>query len=113
MSRPSPASVLASSFFILDASGYDESGGNVLQKLCGLVWLEPISSILIDQLLQRLHVSERDDCGCTSRHYLVINFDQADAIRYILSQGADVNAVDQEGNAPIHEVIEVNMVWNV
>ena len=65
---------------------------------------------MIDQILQRLKVSERDDCGCTARHYLVINFDQADAIRYILSRGAEVNAVDQEGNTPIHEVIEANIV---
>lgn len=93
-----------------DARGCDESGRNILQKLCSQVWLEPISSTLINQLLQHLDVNEKDDCGCTALHYLVKNFDQADAVRHLLSQGADVNAVDQEGNTPLHEVMKGTMI---
>ncbi|OQD60589.1 hypothetical protein PENPOL_c022G03881 [Penicillium polonicum] len=88
------------------ARGCDEAGRNILQILCSLVWLELISSTFIDQLLQQLDVNEKDERGCTALHYLVKNFDQADAVRHLLSQGADVNAVDQEGNTPLHEVMK-------
>ncbi|KAJ5663806.1 hypothetical protein N7507_004537 [Penicillium longicatenatum] len=94
-----------------DARRCDEAGRNILQRLCSLVWLEPISSSLIDQLLQQVDVNEKDDCGCTALHYLVKNFDQADAVRHLLSQGADVNAIDQEGNTPLHEVMKGSMLW--
>ncbi|KAJ5962471.1 hypothetical protein N7501_007412 [Penicillium viridicatum] len=65
---------------------------------------------LSDQLLQQLDVNEKDDRGCTALHYLVKNFDQADAVRHLLSQGADVNAVDQEANTPLHEVMKGTML---
>lgn len=93
-----------------DARGCDEAGRNILQILCSLVWLELISSTFIDQLLQQLDVNEKDERGCTALHYLVKNFDQADAVRHLLSQGADVNAVDQEGNTPLHEVMKGTML---
>lgn len=93
-----------------DARRCDEAGRNILQKLCSLAWLEPISSTFIDQLLQQLGVNEKDDCGCTALHYLVKNFDQADAIRHFLSHGTDVNAVDKEGSTPLHEVMKGTMV---
>lgn len=93
-----------------DARGGDEAGRNILQILCSLVWLELISSTFIDQLLQQLDVNEKDDRGCTALHYLVKNFDQADAVRHLLSQGADVNAVDQEANTPLHEVMKGTML---
>ncbi|KAI2713533.1 hypothetical protein CBS147332_5273 [Penicillium roqueforti] len=93
-----------------DARRCDEAGRNILQKLCSLAWLEPISSTFIDQLLQQLDINEKDDCGCTALHYLVKNFDQADAIRHFLSHGTDVNAVDKEGSTPLHEVMKGRMV---
>ncbi|KAK4870498.1 hypothetical protein LT330_004846 [Penicillium expansum] len=93
-----------------DARRCDEAGRNILQKICSLAWLEPISSTFIDQLLQQLDVNEKDDYGCTALHYLVKNFDQADAVRHFCSQGADVNAVDKEGNTPLHKAMKGTMI---
>lgn len=90
-----------------DLRACDNLGRNALQRLCSISWPESINTSRgVDQLLDHLHISEKDDFGCTALHYLVRNLDQVDAVRHFVSRGADVNAVDLNGNNPLHEAMK-------
>lgn len=89
-----------------DARACDGVSRNALHKLSSFSWQGSISPSMIDRLLDLLDVNESDDNGCTALHYLVKNLDQVDAVRHLVSQGADVNAVDRNGNTPLHEVMK-------
>ncbi|BDD57921.1 hypothetical protein MAP00_003241 [Monascus purpureus] len=65
---------------------------------------------MIDQSLELLDVNESDDDGCTALHCLVKNLDQVDAVRHLVSRGADVNAIDQRRNTPLYEVMKGTML---
>lgn len=41
---------------------------------------------------------------------LVKNLDQGDAIWHVVGRGADVNAIDNKGNTPVHEVMKGKML---
>ncbi|KUL86304.1 hypothetical protein ZTR_08592 [Talaromyces verruculosus] len=76
-----------------------------LHRLCDSTWVEPISPVMIDRLLKDTDINDTDADGCTAMHYLVRHLGQIDAARHLISRGADVNAINHKGNAPLHEVI--------
>lgn len=48
--------------------------------------------------------------SCTALHYLLKNLDQGDAIRHVINRSADINAIDNKGNTPLHEVMKGKML---
>jgi ankyrin repeat protein len=76
-----------------------------LHRLCDGMWVESISTVMIDRLLEDTDINDTDADGCTAMHYLVRHLDQIDAVRHLISRGADVNAINHKGNAPLHGVI--------
>jgi ankyrin repeat protein len=61
-------------------------------------------------LLETIYINQINADGCTALHYLVKSLDQGDAIRHVVSQGADVNAIDNKGNTHLHEVMKGKML---
>jgi ankyrin repeat protein len=89
----------------------DSFGRNALHGLCSVSRCGCITaSSMVDQLLDHLQINETDDLGYTALHYLVRNLDQVDAVRYLVSRGAHVNAVDLKGNTPLHEVMKGTII---
>ncbi|KAJ5549448.1 ankyrin [Penicillium frequentans] len=78
--------------------------------MCWPLGGEPIGIHMIKCLLEGTSINDTDGDGCTAMHYLVRNLDQIDAIRYLISLGADVNVINHKGNTPLHEVMKSTMV---
>lgn len=77
-----------------DARACDRVSRNALHKLSSFSWQGSISPSIIDRLLDLLDINDSDNNSRTELYYLVKNLDQVDAVCYLVSQGADVNAVD-------------------
>jgi ankyrin repeat protein len=77
-----------------------------LHRLCDGQWMESISPVMIDRLLEVTDINDTDADGCTAMHYLVRHLDQIDAARHLISRGADVNVINHKGNTPLHEVMK-------
>lgn len=81
-----------------------------LHRVCDGIWVEPISPVMIDRLLEETDINDTDADGCTALHYIVRHLDQVDAARHLISRGADVNAINHKGNAPLHDVMKGAMI---
>lgn len=81
-----------------------------LHRLCDGMWVESISPVTIDRLLEETDINDTDADGCTAMHYLVRPLDQIDAARYLISRGADVKAINHKGNTPLHEVMKSTLI---
>ncbi|RAH41031.1 ankyrin [Aspergillus brunneoviolaceus CBS 621.78] len=82
-----------------------------LHRLCAERWIEHIPRAMLERLLQAsLDIDETDADGCTAMHYLVRNMDQVEAARYLISRGADVDVVDDQGNTPLHQVMKGTLI---
>lgn len=93
-----------------------ESGANAhlcLHRLCDSNWLDYISPIMIDRLLELSDSNDTDTAGCTAMHYLVRHMDQIDTMRYLIGRGANVNSVNHKGNTPLHEVMGGTLIRRV
>lgn len=96
-----------------DARLCDYKGRSILHILSSHAWPLSIPPAMLDFLLESIDVSQPDADGCTALHYLVKNLDQGDAIRHLVSRGADVTAIDSKGNTPLHEVMKGKMLRKV
>lgn len=90
-----------------DARVCDLKGCNLLHQLTRTTWdptcLEPD---LLDRLLEQVGVNDPAAAdGNTALHYLVRHLNQTDAARYLIQHGANVNAVNHQGNTPLHELM--------
>ncbi|KAJ5937123.1 ankyrin [Penicillium verhagenii] len=81
-----------------------------IHKLCDGIWLDSISTVMIDHLLKQTDINETDADGCTAMHYLVRHMDQIDATRYLISRGAGVTVKNHKGDTPLHDVMKGTMI---
>ncbi|KAJ5187141.1 hypothetical protein N7449_010135 [Penicillium cf. viridicatum] len=88
----------------------DNKGRNILHILCMQSMKELIAPVILDQLFKFVDVNETDDDGRTSLHYLMKTLEQIDAVRHLISRGADVIKSDHQGSTPLHELIEGQIV---
>ncbi|KAL4973055.1 carbohydrate-binding module family 18 [Aspergillus desertorum] len=94
-----------------DVCSRDGQGRNLLHQLTSTQWVDPLEPALLDLLLDQpgmdINSTAKED-GNTALHNLARHLDQIDAIRYLLRRGADVNAINHEGNTPLHEAMKGN-----
>jgi ankyrin repeat protein len=93
-----------------DAHSCDNKSRSILHILCSRAWPQSIPPAFLEFLLETIDINRIDADGCTALHYLVKNLDQGDAIRHLVSRGADVSAIDNKGNTSLHEVMKGQML---
>ncbi|KAJ6032520.1 hypothetical protein N7540_003252 [Penicillium herquei] len=87
----------------------DKEGRNFLHRICMHSLDEPITPTL-DQLLNYVDVNDTDHDVRTLLHYLVDSVEQIDALRHLITRGADVTKSDRHGDTPLHELIKGQIV---
>ncbi|RAO73599.1 uncharacterized protein BHQ10_009611 [Talaromyces amestolkiae] len=100
----------------LDASSYNIWGCTTLHELAK-TW-NPVSPDVLQILLMhgaKTTINHIDSLGKTALHRMAKNLRQVEAVRVLLSHGADKNVLTSEGNSPLHEaamgVLRASIVW--
>ncbi|PWY73015.1 ankyrin [Aspergillus heteromorphus CBS 117.55] len=89
----------------------DKKGQNILHKLAIYSrGYEPIDPATVDRLVGVVGVNDADEDGCTVLHYMVRSLGHIDAVRRLISHGTDVNAVNGQGDTPLHEVMRGTLI---
>ncbi|PYH90322.1 ankyrin [Aspergillus ellipticus CBS 707.79] len=97
-----------------DASVRNDKRRNVLHQLAiDSRGKDLVNAAMLDILLESVGVKDLDRWGCTALHYIVQNFSQINAVRHLISRGADVNMVNRFGDTPLHEVIRGTLARGV
>ncbi|PYH48038.1 uncharacterized protein BP01DRAFT_313070, partial [Aspergillus saccharolyticus JOP 1030-1] len=90
-----------------DACVCDPEGRSLLHQLTRTSW-EPacLEPDLLDRLLKQVGVNDPATVDQnTALHYLVRHLNQIDAARHLIQHGANVNAINAQGNTPLHELM--------
>lgn len=89
-----------------DARVCDNAGQNLLHKLgSGFADTDLAEISIWDMLLEFIDVNEVDAEGRTPLHSLVRCWNRTNAVRHLISRGADVTMADHKGNVPLHLVM--------
>ncbi|CEJ54579.1 hypothetical protein PMG11_00883 [Penicillium brasilianum] len=89
-----------------DRSLYDNKNQTVLHKLASsATYNGDIPSLLLELLIPFVDINQADVNGWTPLHYMARNLRQVNASRLLVSRGADVSAVNNKGNTPLHEAM--------
>ncbi|KAJ5623050.1 hypothetical protein N7490_011655 [Penicillium lividum] len=65
---------------------------------------------ILERLIEFVNIDEADFTGRTPLHYMARFLNRINAVRRLISQGANVNAVDNKVNTPLHEVMSGKLV---
>jgi ankyrin repeat protein len=94
-----------------DRSLYDNRNQTVLHKLASsATYNEEIPSLLLELLIPFVDINQADVNGWTPLHYMARNLRQVNASRLLVSRGADVSAVNNKGNTPLHEAMTGRLI---
>ena len=77
-----------------------------LHRLCDGHWMESISLVVINRLLEVTGINDTNADDYIAMHYLVKHLDQIDAASHLINKGADTNVINQKGNTSLHQAIE-------
>ncbi|KAJ6003322.1 hypothetical protein N7451_005869 [Penicillium sp. IBT 35674x] len=89
-----------------DARVCDSEGRNLLHKLgSGFADTDLAEVAIWDILLELIDVNDVDAEGRTPLHFLVRCWNRTNAVRHLISRGADVTMADHKGNMPLHMVM--------
>ncbi|KAJ5766584.1 uncharacterized protein N7511_004200 [Penicillium nucicola] len=65
---------------------------------------------IIEKLLEYVSVNDTDVDGRTPLHFMVRHLSRVNAVQHLIVRGANVNAVDNKGNSPLHEAMRGQVV---
>ena len=89
-----------------DRSVCDNKGQTALHRLAGSPsYDDPINPDLLEMFIPFVDLNKADINGWTALHWMARNLRQVEPCRLLVSRGADVNAVDNKGNTPVHQAV--------
>ncbi|EWG55415.1 hypothetical protein FVEG_17517 [Fusarium verticillioides 7600] len=87
-----------------DSGILNQSGETALHSLCSCDGGLPLDTAAIETLLDHVaKVTDTDHDGNTPQHLAVTNFENLDAIAFLLDHDADICAKNLKGDIPLHE----------
>ncbi|KAJ5552096.1 hypothetical protein N7494_001474 [Penicillium frequentans] len=91
-----------------DGSVCNNKGQNLVHTLAmDFENTDPAEVVILERLLQFVHIQDTDSYGRTPLHYVARYSNRINIVRSLVRQGANVNAADNKGNTPLHEVMRV------
>lgn len=89
-----------------DGSGCNNKGQNLVHTLAlKFADSDLVELTILDRLLKFVNINGADSYGRAPLHYVARYWSRTNFIRRLISQGADVNAVDNKGNTSLHEAM--------
>ncbi|KAJ5167759.1 uncharacterized protein N7482_003353 [Penicillium canariense] len=94
-----------------DGRACNSKGQNLLHTMAMTFRNTGCSEIaILNRLLEFVDVNDADTDGRTPLHCLVRHLNRINAIRHLISHGAQVNVADKKGNTPLHDVMYGNVI---
>lgn len=90
-----------------DGSVCNNKGQNLVHTLAmDFGNTDPAEVAILNRLLESVTLNDTDTYGRTPLHYMVRHKNRINIVRRLVGQGANVNAVDNNGNTLLHEVMK-------
>lgn len=116
--RGSPSDQLLELLVLLLENGADgrtcnDKSQNLLHTVAMFPDTDCADAAIIDKLLEFVNVNHVDVDGHTPLHLIVRRLNRINAVRHLISRGANVNVVDKKGNSPLHEAMHGRLAQRV